>query len=223
MGTAVVVVLGLVWAGTASAHVPAWPEEVPAGGSGRVTFRVPDERPHAGTVALTVLFPEEHPLTSVSARPPPGRASEVATVELDEPVEAHGVGITEAVSSVTWTAEDGVRVEPGEFQEFEVDLGGFPEGADVVVMPAERTHDPGEVVSWADPPPRDGADLPAPTLRLDEGGAGHHDHAEPSEDAASPVGGAEGGTARALGGMGLVVGALDLGLALGVLVRTRRG
>ncbi|WP_422647148.1 hypothetical protein [Actinoalloteichus caeruleus] len=45
VGTAVVVVLGLVWAGTASAHVPAWPEEVPAGGSGRVTFRVPDERP----------------------------------------------------------------------------------------------------------------------------------------------------------------------------------
>ncbi|WP_016698879.1 YcnI family protein [Actinoalloteichus spitiensis] len=225
MGTAAVVVLGLVGAGTASAHVSAQPGEAPAGGSAAVAFRVPNERSDAGTVAVTVTFPEEHPLTSVSTRPLPGWTSEVTTVEWDEPVEAHGVEVTEAISSVTWTAEEGVRIEPGEFQEFEVSLSGLPEDVDVFVMPAEQTYDSGEVVSWTDPPSRDGTepDLPAPTLRLVEDTGGHHGRPGDADVAAAPVaGGAEDGTARVLGGLGLAVGALGLGLALGVLVRTRR-
>lgn len=220
---AVAASLGLValaGAGTASAHVTANPERATRGGYAKVAFRVPNERPDAGTVRVKVMLPQERPLSSVSTRPVPGWTVDLERVELDRPVKVAGAQVTETVRSITWTARPGTRIDPDEFQEFEVSLGALPTRLDRLVLPTVQTYDSGEVVRWDAPPAPEGApepEHPAPTLKLVAEESGHsHGTPTASTDSADD-------TARWLGGAGLVVGALGLGLAGGALLRGRRG
>ena len=68
-------------------------------------------------------------------------------VSLNPPIESHGRTITEAVGTVTWTADRGTRIGPGEFVDFPLSLGPLPE-VDRLVLPAVQTYDDGEVVAW---------------------------------------------------------------------------
>lgn len=216
----------LTGAGTASAHVHTVPEEAAKGGNAKIAFRVPNERPDSGTVKVTVKLPLDHPLSSVRTKPMPGWNTQVNKVELDEPVEVDGARVTEAIASITWTAEPGTRIGPDQFNEFEATLGTLPSDVDELVLPAEQTYESGEVVKW-DQPPTDGAEpaRPAPTLTLVEEAGGHsHGNAGESE---APTGSEQSAsaagddTARWLGGAGLAVGALGLGIGGGALLRTR--
>ena len=208
--------LTVALAAPAAAHVTVQPGEATQGGYGAFAFRVPTERPDAGTVKLEVTLPAEHPIRSVRTKPMPGW-----TVSLTK----NG----ETVRTITWTAGPGVRIGPGEYQEFDVSAGPLPEDTDQLVLPAVQTYDSGEVVAW-DAPPAEGAEPehPAPVLELipeedntEEGDTEEGDTAvEPTAGTATAPGADT--TARWIGGAGLAVGALGLGVGAGAVLRTRR-
>jgi uncharacterized protein YcnI len=198
------------------------PESTAAGGYTVLTFRVPTESDTASTTALEVSLPTGTPFTSVRTEPIPGWDAQVVRRPLPEPVDVQGASITEAALQVVWTAQPGAEVGPGEFQRFVVQVGPLPdeEGTEVL-LPAVQTYSDGEVVAWDEPVPAGGEEPehPAPSLTttaVDEahgGTAGDEPDkaAEPDGAAAQPR---DDGTARLLGGAGLVLGAGALGLTL---------
>ncbi|MER5261288.1 YcnI family protein [Actinosynnema sp. NPDC002837] len=224
-------ILALTTAGLASAHVTAsTPKDAVQGGYTKVTLRVPNERPDSGTVKLELTLPAEYPLASVSTKPTPGWKVEAVKEKLATPVKSHGREVTEAVRTVTWTAEPGNRIEPGQFNEFDLSIGPLPDNTDQLLLPTKQTYDSGEVVDWNAPPPAEGADepeRPAPVLKLvakTDGDA----HGTATTTAVADTGhdpaaaGSTDDTARWLGGAGLAVGALGLGLGAGAVLRSRR-
>ncbi|MGQ0839930.1 YcnI family copper-binding membrane protein [Actinokineospora sp.] len=220
--------------GIASAHVTAKVigETATQGGYTKITFRVPNEDSAAGTVKLEIKLPAEYPLTSVRTKPTPGWTAQITKAKLDKPVTSHGAEITEAVSTVVWTAAPGTRIGPGEFGEFEVSAGRLPENTDKLVIPAIQTYDSGKVVAWDAPPPAEGAaepERPAPVIALAKAAEGGDHHVTAVAPAGNDTGtgqtvaaSTEDGTARWLGGAGLAVGALGLGLGAGATLRARR-
>ena len=205
-GAAGALTLTLALAAPAAAHVTVQPGEATQGGYGAFAFRVPTERPDAGTVKLEVTLPAEHPIRSVRTKPMPGWTVSVTK---------NG----ETVRTITWTADPGVRIGPGEYQEFDVSAGPLPEDTDHLVLPVVQTYDSGEIVAW-DAPPAEGAEPehPAPVLELipeEDAGA-----MEPTAGTATASGADT--TARWVGGAGLAVGALGLGVGAGAVLRTRR-
>ncbi|ALG05566.1 YcnI family protein [Kibdelosporangium phytohabitans] len=236
-GFAVVIAAGavvLAGGGTAGAHVTAnVSEPAKKGGYSKITFRVPNEDNTQGTVKLTLQFPKDTPVTSARPRPLPGWTTEVTKVTLDKPVKsAKGAEIKEAIGTITWTAQPGTRINPGEFQEFDISAGPLPD-ADQLVIPAIQTYDgaKGEV-KW-DAPPAGGAEPehPAPVVKLAAAGAGEDAHGgagtsadvKPATDSHTEAAAAgTDNTARWLGGIGLVVGALGLGLGIGATLRAKK-
>ncbi|WP_199549044.1 YcnI family protein [Streptomyces sp. N35] len=222
--------------GTAFAHVSVQPQGEAAKGSyATVNFKVPNESDTASTVKLEVNFPTDHPLASVMPQPVPGWDVKVTKSKLDKPLEVHGNKITEAVSKVTWTADD-KGVQPGQFQQFPVSLGQLPEDADQMVFKALQTYSDKEVVRWIEEPVEGGEEpeKPAPVLQLTEAADDHHGGGSADKAASSDSDGKSGddakentasadssdGTARALGIAGILVGAA--GVAFGVLAGRRR-
>lgn len=208
----------LVGAAPALAHVTAQPGTAEQGGYAVIALRVPTESDTAGTVSLQVTLPTDHPITSVRTTPRPGWTATVTKAPLDPPVEVHGRTISEAVRTVTWTADPGVRIGPGEFADFPLSLGPLPTGTDRLLLPAVQTYDDGEVVAWDQPPAADGSEpeRPAPLVTLTPATGDAH------SPAAAATTGATDPTARWLGGGGLLVGALGLGVGAGVVLRSRR-
>lgn len=190
----------LVLLGTtpAFAHVTAQPGETRQGGYGVVNLRVPTESETAGTVSLQVTLPADHPIRSVRTSPMPGWTAVLARSG-------------ETVTGVTWTADPGVRIGPGQFADFALSLGPLPSDTDTLVLPAVQTYDDGEVVAWDQPPNADGSEpeRPAPTVELLPA-------ATDTEEATGDD------TARWIGGAGLLVGALGLGLGGGAVLQNRR-
>ena len=219
--------------GLASAHVTAKVigETAAKGGYTKITFRVPNEEDNAGTIKLEVKFPADTPISGARTKPMPGWTAQVNKVTLEKPVKMDKVEVKEAVSSVVWTAAQGTRVNPGEFQEFELSVGPLPTNTDELVMPAIQTYDNNTVVAW-DQPMEEGKEEPehpAPEIALAaEGEDDHHGtaaaadtdtEAMPTNTAAAD---STDGTARLLGGAGLVVGALGVGFGVGATLRARR-
>ncbi|WP_406147420.1 YcnI family protein [Streptomyces sp. NBC_01012] len=224
----------LLLAGTASAHVSVQPQgEAAKGGYATVNFKVPNERDNASTVKVEVSLPTDHPLASVSPQPVAGWKIKVTKSKLAEPLEVHGKKIDEAVSKVTWTADDD-GIEPGFFEQFPLSVGQLPEDTDQLVFKALQTYSNKEVVRWIEEPTEGGEepDTPAPVLTLtapaadtdgaaaadDKGGAAEQtkETTTASDDTSSDTD----GTARVLGIVGIVVGAA--GVAFGVLAGRRR-
>lgn len=223
----------LLAAGPASAHVTAKVigESAEQGGYTKITFRVPNEDAAAGTVKLELKLPTDTPITSLRTKPVAGWTAKITKSTLAEPIKVHGSEVTEAVTSIVWTAASGTRIAPGEFGEFEVSGGPMPE-TDQLVIPAIQTYDSGKVVAW-DAPPTDGEEpeRPAPVVTLTAAtGDDHHGAAPPAEtatddhatDASTTTTASSDTTARWLGGAGLAVGALGLGIGVGATLRARR-
>lgn len=201
----------LAGSGLASAHVTVVAPGAEQGGYTVLTFRVPTESDTAGTTAVSVGLPG---LKSARTEPLPGWS---ATIEKDPE--------TQLATGVTWTADPGVAVDPGEFQQFVLSAGPLPDEAEVS-FPAVQTYSDGEVVAWdqlttGDTEP----ERPAPSLTLaasngDGHGGGAHttgtDAGTTSDESGTDV------TARWLGGIGLVLGALGVALGLGAVIRGRR-
>jgi uncharacterized protein YcnI len=210
-GLTAVALLGLATA--ASAHVTVNPRAAEQGSYTKVAFRVPNERDDAGTTKLRVDLPLDHPVASVSVRPVPGWTAKVEKKKLPAPVKVGDGELTEAVATITWS---GGKIEPGQFQEFDVSMGPLPADTDRMVFKSEQTYSGGEVVKWDQDPGAGGQEPehPAPVLALTPKGA-------PAAQPAAAKGPtvttddsetASDGTARLLGGAGIALGLIGLGV-----------
>lgn len=225
----------------ASAHVRVDPDQAQAGGYSVLTFRVPNESATAGTVKVKVDLPTATPFTSVSYQPIPGWTATVTTSALPKPVKIGGTTVTEAPTSVVWTADPGTQVGPGQFQQFVVSAGPVPDTG-AVRLPTTQTYSDGTVVAWDQATDSKGTEPehPAPTLYINDAppGTGHGSgqasgpsaahSAAPSvtttpaaSTADTEASDATAVTALAIGLAGVVLGAVGLVVAALALTRMR--
>jgi uncharacterized protein YcnI len=219
------VLLALAVPLSASAHVTIDPGQAEPGSYTVVTVKVPNESDTATTNRVEVSLPTDTPFTSVRYVPVAGWAAELVTTTLPEPVTVGDSTITEAITSVVWTAAPGSEIGAGQLQLFPLSLGPVPDTGSVS-LPADQRYTDGSTVSWDE----SGADAehPAPVLYINDapaadhhGGAGE-DHDEATADAASESTTVSGDDvlARILGIGGLVVGVV--GIVLAVTARRAR-
>ena len=206
-------------AASASAHVRVTPDSTTAGGYSQLTFRVPDESADARTVKVEIQLPQDHPFLSVSTLPLPGWTASVTDAKLPEPVVDEGTTITKAARTVTWTAETGPGIRPGEYQVFSVWAGPLPRSG-TVTLPATQTYSDGTVVHWDQPTPTSGQEPehPAPSFQVT---AAHADAAPTASSTSDP--GSSDGTARWLAGGALLAALTAMALGALALVSSRRG
>jgi uncharacterized protein YcnI len=207
-----------LWGAPASAHVSVNPGEATQGGFTKLTFRVPNEKESGATTRLEIALLTDTPLGFVSTRPTAGWTAVVTKEKLDKPIKTDDGEVTEAVARITWTADEGNGIPPGQFQEFDISAGPLPT-AEKMVFKALQTYSDGEVVRWIDE--GENAEHPAPTLTLTKAAAGdeggHHGGATAAEETSS-----DNGTAIGLGIGGLVAGLAGLVLGGLAFARTRR-
>ena len=153
--------------GVAAAHVSVSSDDASPGGFGKFTFRVPDESDTASTVAVRIQIPAEAAMASLRTQPVPGWTVTTTTADLPKPVETEGQTITSYVSVVEFRVTDGGGIGPGQFQEFALAGGPFPD-VDQVVFPVVQSYSDGSESAWIEPTV-DGQpepELPAPVLTL---------------------------------------------------------
>ena len=213
--------LALAVAPPAGAHVRVSADSTTPGTYSALTFRVPTESDTASTTQVSVELPQDTPFASVSPRALTGWRAELVTRPLPSPVDLDGTTLTKAVRTVTWTAEEGQSVPPGEYQDFALSVGPLPPGG-TVLLPATQTYSDGEVVRWDQSTPASGAEPehPAPSLEVAAAGAGSASTtggsgtggtgttATTTTTAAGPD-----GLARGLGGGALALAAVGTALA----------
>ena len=133
---------------------------------------------------MAVALPADAPFGNVSARVHPGWTVATTQRKLATPVTTDdGFTLDKAVATVTWTATNG-GVPPGQFDEFALSVGAFPEKAGAkLVFPTVQTYSDGSVVRWDQNQQAGKAEPehPAPTLTLAGGGS-----ASPAAASASP-------------------------------------
>jgi len=211
--TGTIVFLG---AASASAHVHVDPSTTEPGANAILTFRVPTESETAGTTKVEVRLPTEDPFPSVSARVLAGWIVTVTESKLPAPVvDDDGATLTKAPHTVTWTALAGSAVGPGQFQEFELQVGPLPKSGSVVV-PGTQTYSDGSVVTWDEPAPAGGKEPEHPAPSFDVAATAAPAFI-PSKAASSSD-----DTARTLAVLGIVVGAIGAGIGLAGATAARR-
>src|ERR1051326_1770135 len=158
--------VSLVAAATvASAHVTVNPNTAQQGAYTKVSFRVPNEEKDQATTSLEIDLPADPPIASVSVKPVPGWTATATAGELATPIKTDDGDVTQAVTKIVWT---GGKIDPGQFQEFDVSLGPLPKDADQLVFKALQTYSDGNIVRWIDVPQAGQAETgpPAPLLPL---------------------------------------------------------
>jgi uncharacterized protein YcnI len=205
-----VVTLGLFGAGLAAgpalAHVSVTPGTAAPGGHADLSFRVPNESDDAFTVQVEIELPKGKKFEDVSVEPVVGWT-----------VTTRQSGKT--VTSVVW--RNG-KIEPGQFQRFEISLAGLPKTTDPLVFKALQTYSNGEVVRWIETPQPGGEEpeYPAPVLMLSKSAttsgeaSGDQDSSSTSVTPAATEHTGPDGFARLLGGCGLALGAASLAIGL---------
>jgi hypothetical protein len=131
------------------------------------------------------------------------------------------VKVTEAPARVIYTADKGVSIKAGQFQEFPIALDLTPDTGSVD-FPTVQTYSDGTVVKWNEATPRDGdePDHPAPTLYIND--APPTDTESGVTIAATSDAASTASTALILGTAGLALGVIALVLGLFAFVRSRR-
>ncbi len=220
LGAALATAALVAVAAPASAHVGVSSTDAAKDGFGKAVFRVPNESDTATTTKVVVTLPPDTPFAFVSAGAKPGWTVEVAKAKLSRTTKVGDYELTEAVSTITWTAE-GAGIPVGQFDEFAVSGGPFPD-AGSMSFDAQQTYSDGEVVDWNEPQEGDREpEHPAPVLTLGAATAGHHGATTEDADteaiakttsATSDDAGSDLGTW--LGGGALVVAAAALVVAL---------
>ena len=152
----------------ASAHVTVASQDAAPGGFGKITFRVPNESDTASTVGLRIQIPEDAALASLRTQPMAGWTATLTTADLDEPLENNGQEITSYVSVVEFRADEGgAGIAPGQFQEFSLSGGPFPD-ADQLFFPTVQLYNDGTEAAWIEPTVdgQEEPERPAPVLSL---------------------------------------------------------
>jgi uncharacterized protein YcnI len=217
---------------SASAHVTVTPGEAEPGSFSLITVKVPNESATESTTRVELTIPETTPFGYVSYVPVPGWTTELVKTTLPEPVETIYGEITEAVTSVIWTAQPGSEIIDGQMQLFPLSVGPVPDTGSVVLA-ADQTYSDGTVVSWSEE--GEDAEHPAPVLFINDAPAGDDHGAEEQNGAAgqndsdtvsltSQVQSGGAGpdvVARVLGIAGLAVGIV--GVVFGLTSRRKAG
>jgi uncharacterized protein len=218
-------IAGLVFAGSASAHVKVSGVDAVQGGSGVITFRVPSESDTASTTGLLITFPAATPFTSVDVQPKAGWTARVTKKPLPHPLtNDDGETITDYVAQVDFTATGsgaGAGIPPGEFDMFNLSVGPFPKAPDMTFA-ALQTYSDGSTVNW-DEKSANGTepDHPAPVLQLAAAAAGAQP-ATASQTRASQTGtGGSAGSPSWPGITGLIAGLAALVVAVAALISAR--
>lgn len=222
VGTVVVMSALIAFATTADAHVTV---SAPGAARGRyavVTFHVPNEQATATKVA--VQLPTDTPLASVSVQPIPGWTVTTTTAKLANPIKSDDGEVTAAVSQIAWTARPDGAIKPGQFQQFNAEMGSLPDKPSIT-FEALQTYGSGEVVRWIESPaPGSNTEPahPAPGLELAAAAGSGASSAAPSVTATRTAGrGASNSGPVALSIVALVLAAAALGL--GVVDRAHGG
>lgn len=163
---AVSVVTLVVGAGTALAHVTVSSPTATQGGYGVLVFRVPTESDTASTVGLKIQLPTDTPMAYVGVQPKAGWNYNVVRSTLPTPIQTDDGPVTEAVTEVDWTAT-AAGIAPGEFDQFQLFVGPFPETPTVMFKAIQHYSDNTDV-AWIEVPAAGSAEPahPAPTLTL---------------------------------------------------------
>ncbi|THG29243.1 DUF1775 domain-containing protein, partial [Naasia lichenicola] len=88
----------------ASAHVHVDPENAEPGEYALLTFRVPNESATATTTSVEIQLPTDTPFSYAAVEPVEGWDAQVVTSELPAPVDVDGTTISEAPTSILFTA-----------------------------------------------------------------------------------------------------------------------
>jgi uncharacterized protein YcnI len=154
-----------VSAAGAQAHVRVHADSTVSGSFSQLSFRVPNESATAGTTKVEVTLPQDTPFLSVSTKPVTGWTATVTEQPLPAPVTVGGTTVTKAPRTVTWEAQSGLRLEPGQYQDFDISVGPLP-AAGTLRLPARQTYSDGTVVSWDQTAPAGGPEPehPAPAV-----------------------------------------------------------
>ena len=157
----------LALAQVASAHVTVSSADAAPGGYGKLTFRAPNESDTASTVALRIQIPEDAAMSSLQFQPVAGWTATLTTSDLATPIRSGDQEISSYVSLVEFRAAPGGGIAPGEFQEFSLSGGPFPE-ADALTFPTIQVYSDGSEAAWIEPTVDGQAEpeRPAPVLTL---------------------------------------------------------
>ncbi|SFP87325.1 Uncharacterized protein YcnI [Geodermatophilus dictyosporus] len=219
-------VASVVVASSASAHVTVSSADATAGGYGKLVFRVPNESDTASTVALRISIPADAAMASVQTLPVPGWTVSTTSATLDEPVTVHGQEITDHVSVVEFRAGAGGGIAPGQFQEFALSGGPFPD-AERLSYPVVQTYDDGTESAWIEPTVDGEAEpeSPAPVLSLTAADGDTAGTTADATDTAAADGHGHGGeTSNEPAGLALFLSLLALAVGLaGVVLGYRAG
>jgi uncharacterized protein len=197
----------------AQAHVTLQPSEAAAGDFTVLEVRVPNETDNANTTKVQVRLPAG--FAEASYQPVPGWSVKVAKEKLAQPVQTDDGAVTEGVHEITWTAQGGAGIAPGQFIDFPLSVQIPGKAGDELTFKALQTYDDGEVVRWIGAPE---SEHPAPRVLVTAEADGHHGSAAAGESDSGDSDGASKGlgiAALALGALGLIAGAA-------ALLRTRR-
>ena len=212
-GSIIAVVLGI--ATPAFAHVTVSPTEAEKGTDQVLTFNVPNEMDNANTTEIEIAFPTDHPIAEASVLPVAGWTAKVNTVHVSTPIKTDSGSVSEAVGSIVWS---GGAIEPGQFGQFTISVG-LPDDASSLVFKALQTYSNNTVVRWIELTPAGGEEPehPAPVLTLTSAPAAASSSAAtvPKDVATS----SDVDSAKTIGIVGVVLGALGLIIAIVALVR----
>ena len=199
--------LALAPAAAASAHVGLLENTAEAGSRALLTFTVPNESETLSTTQLTIQLPTDTPFTSVRPVALVGWDVEVVHETLPEPVEVGDTTITEAATSIVWTATGG-GFGGEQLGLFSVRLGDIPD-VDSVELPAYQGYSDGSVVPW------EGDEAPVLFVNADpvDGHAADGEHTE-ADAPAAPSSASVDVLARVFGIAGLAIGAAGVVIAV---------
>jgi periplasmic copper chaperone A len=206
---------------SASAHVGVHPDVTNAGEGAQLTFRVPDESDTASTIKLVITLPQDRPFNDVSTKPMPGWTATVTDAPLPRPVTVGGATITKAPHTVTWTAQPGNKIAPGEYQEFSFATDALP-AAGEMLLPAAQYYSDGSLTRWTEPtvPGKAEPEHPVPAFTVTPATATEASVASTpavssqASDKTTPAATTTDTTARILGGAALLVAVVGGGLVL---------
>lgn len=222
---AAALLLALAAPAAAFAHVTVAPNTASAGSYALINIKVPNESATAVTNKVELALPTDTPILNVSYVPVAGWTTELVRETLPTPVKMGDNTITEAITSVVWTATPGHEISDGQLQVFPLSIGPVPDTGSLVLT-ADQYYSDGTIVSWSET--GDDASHPAPVLFVNDAPASDHhsdtgDHTTPTEDTiAGPSTGADRDAgsaspdivARGLGIGGLAVGAIGFVVAV---------
>jgi hypothetical protein len=166
-------------------------------------------------------MPPKTPFSQVLVQPVPGWTITTTTETLGTPIkDDDGNEITSAISVVDFQATAGGGIPPGQFQQFSLSVGPFPD-AKTLSFAAVQTYSDGTETAWIDPTVegQPEPDHPAPTLTVGASSSSSSDGG--SSTAASS---SDSGSSSSTGTVALILSivALLLGVA-GVVLGLRAG